>query len=458
VRDLINAAERSIFTHRLLLDGQRVLVAVSGGLDSTVLLDVLHRLSKRRGWALVVAHFNHRLRKGEADADERFVKQLSRVLGLPFVGGRGNVLRFARTTGLSLEMAARQLRHEFLAKAAREHGINVVTTAHHADDQVELFLLRLLRGSGGGLSGMSWDNPSSADDAIRLVRPFLDQPKEALCRHAKCHALEFREDASNQSMEISRNRVRHELVPLLRKYEPAFAANVLRTMEIIGANEDFAKAEAKKWLKRTRRLRLTELSPAVQRQIIRTQLLEMRIIPGFEVVESLRGSPGRAVTVPPGRSISCDKNGVLRETLPNSGGFNRTQVTLDVRERAGRAKFNGLVFEWRILSRSPRRLLSTSRASRREWFDAGRVGDKVVLRHWLPGDRFQPIGMTRTVKLQDLFTNQKIPRERRMNSVVATTGSGEIFWVEGLRIGEEFKLRAETRRRLKWSWSQRKLD
>jgi tRNA(Ile)-lysidine synthase len=355
-------------------------------------------------------------------------------------------------------MAGRQLRHEFLAKTSREIGIPVVATAHHADDQVELLLLRLLRGGGAGLSGMPWSNPSPADDSVRIVRPFLDQPKDILTHYAKTHELEFREDASNQSTDILRNRIRHELVPLMRTYELAFSTNALRTMEIIGTNEDFIKGKAVEWRKRRRKPSFLNLNPAVQRQIVRLQLLEMGIIPGFEIVEALRQWPDRAVTVRPRRSIACNRDGIVADSLTGSINFNPRQLGLKMSKPRGRAEFNGLTFNWQIHIGGSVRPRCQRGMSMCEWFDAGRVGDRVILRHWQPGDRFQPIGMCKAVKLQDLFTNQKVPRKKRVTLVVATTWSGAIFWVEGLRIGEEFKLRTDTTRTLRWRWSPRKGD
>jgi len=155
VSELLQQVERQIQNHRLLKRGQKILVAVSGGLDSMVLLHCLQALSAKRRWKLAVAHFNHQLRGRSSDADETLVRQTASALKLPFVAGSANVQAFAAKSKLSVEMAARKLRHEFFARVARERHIQVVALAHHADDQVELFFLRLLRGAGGeGVAGM----------------------------------------------------------------------------------------------------------------------------------------------------------------------------------------------------------------------------------------------------------------------------------------------------------------
>src|SRR5947209_6211681 len=161
VSDFIGRIEQSIIDKRLFRHGQRILVAVSGGLDSMTLLQLLCRFSKTHGWKLVVAHFNHQLRGRSSDADERLVRETAERLGILFVAGRANVKQFSQKHKLSLEMAARRLRHEFLAGVARKKRIPAIALGHHADDQVELFFLRLLRGAGSeGLAGMKWRTAS----------------------------------------------------------------------------------------------------------------------------------------------------------------------------------------------------------------------------------------------------------------------------------------------------------
>jgi len=223
VNSLLGQVQESIARRRLFRRGQSILVAVSGGADSMALLHVLHGLAARNRWRLTVAHFNHGLRGRSSDADGRLVARTAKKLGLPFVSERADVRQFASAHKLSIEMAARKVRHDFLARAAARRRISSVALAHHADDQLELFFLRLLRGSGGeGLAGMKWRNPSPSSPKIELIRPLLDQPKSALKSFAAEMKIPFREDATNALLEIQRNRIRHELLPLLReKYQPA---------------------------------------------------------------------------------------------------------------------------------------------------------------------------------------------------------------------------------------------
>jgi tRNA(Ile)-lysidine synthase len=433
---------------KLLPRGQGILVAVSGGVDSMVLLHVLHRLAPARGWRLAVAHFNHQLRGRSSDADERLVRDTARRLGLPFEAGRADVRARARAKKLSVEMAARELRHDFLARAARRRKLGAVALAHHADDQVELFFLRLLRGSAGGLAGMKWISPSPAHAALRLVRPLLEVAKADLNQYARENKIAFREDASNRSPDFLRNRIRAELLPLLRgQYQPALDRTVLRTMEIVGAEAELAGE-----LARAARKPFARLPVAVQRRRLQRQLDEQGVAVDFDLVEQLRIEAGREVTVGPNLQVWRDAAGTVqsrRGPAPEPPQFQAGARKVELK-KSGLADFGGRHFTWEIGAQV--RFRRPVPAAGREWFDADRVGGRVVLRHWRAGDRFQPIGMQSSVKLQDLFVNQKVPRAERHRRVVAATAAGVVFWVEGLRLGEAFKLRPQTRRRLRWEW------
>lgn len=468
--DLVEASARE---HSLLRDRQRILVAVSGGVDSMVLLDVLHELSRAHHWRLILAHFNHQLRGRSSDADERFVGRAARDLGLPIIVDRGDVRGYSREQKVSLEMAARELRHEFLARAARRARCAAIALAHHADDQVELFFLRLLRGSSGsGLGGMKWISASPANPAVTLVRPMLGIPKDQLLGYAREKGIRFREDRSNASLDIQRNRLRHELLPLLRRgYQPALTRTILRLMELTGKDAEAVSQTAEEWLRHSGAGRgnkaqargegattgplkgFIDLPIAVQRRCIQAQLYTMGVEPDFESIEYLRLQPGRPITIPGGElRVARGTDGLLYQPAGAAPQFRTALSDVQFNGDKGAAIFDNVRIKWRI---SQKRLRASIKAKPgQEKFDAAAVGSRVVLRHWKPGDRFQPIGMRRSVKLQDLFTNLKVPRDERRKRVVAATAAGEIFWVEGVRISERYKLERNTRQCLHWSWQR----
>ena len=422
-----------------------------------ILLHLLHRFSDARDWKLVVAHFNHQLRGRQSDSDERFVQRAATALDLKVVSGGGDVKAFQQKHKISLEMAARKMRHDFLARTARQWDITTIALGHHADDQVELFFLRLLRGSGGtGLAGMEWKTQSSSDPEVTLVRPLLGQAKRDLESFAKREQVPFRKDSTNDLLEILRNRIRHELVPLLvRDYQPALLKTTLRSMDVLGANADCVTQFSQQWLQKERRPHFDRLPVAVQRESLHLQLMRLPIETGFDLIERLRCSPEHNISVNANSVVFRDHAGRIhhKEIIPCD--FNTNQAILDLSERHGKTVFETMEVMWRIgLREGPYRDIPKRGASC-EHFDADKVGSVIILRHWQPGDRFRPIGLKSAVKLQDLFMNQKVPRPKRHKIVVGATTQNEVFWVEGLRISESFKLDKGTLRSLKWKWRRR---
>lgn len=449
--DLVAQVRESISRQGLIAPGARLLVAVSAGVDSMVLLEILHRLAPRHHWILVVGHLNHRLRARSSDADERLVRDTARHLGWRCVTARANVRQFAARKKISMEMAARELRHRFLARAAGRCGAKWIATAHHADDQVELFFLRLLRGAGTqGLGGMKWSTPSPATPEVQIVRPLLNIPKSELARYARSEGVAFREDATNRSTDILRNRIRHELLPLLaRRFQPALAKVILRQMKMIRDEAEAQDEAASAWLKGKRRAAFETTPVALQRRVLYRQALQLGAAADFELIEKLRRQSETPVLISPRLALVRNRHGQLRRHQPREHPFVPARQRVKLKDGVNAGKFNGIVWQakatrWR--GRLPPRQAAT------EWFDAERIGQNVILRHWRSGDRFQPIGMSQPVKLQDLFTNLKVPAASRRQRVVATTATGELWWVEGLRIAERFKIRPQTRRALKWKW------
>ena len=458
VSELLRRIQEIIRAKRLFGKGYGILIAVSGGQDSMALLHLLKSMAPRRDWRLVVAHFNHQLRGRSSDADERFVERETGRLGLEFVVGRKNVRAHAAAGKLSIEMAARELRHQFLAREAARRKIRVVALAHHADDQVENFFLRLLRGSGGeGLAGMKWKNESPANPDILLVRPLLGESKAELITWATKEGIGHRQDRTNARLEPKRNRIRHELLPLLtREYQPALSRIILRLMEILGAEAEFLNVAANGWLKSNRRGKFEALPVALQRRCLQMELLRNRVPTSFEIIELLREIENRPVSVDSDISVQRDSRGRIHLFRRETGavGFNGAQVCQELAGGAGEFGFENVIFRWETAPARRGTLSALKMPVNCEQFDADKVGGTIRLRHWQPGDRFQPIGMAKAVKLQDLFTNQRVPREKRKILVVGTTESGELFWVEGLRMAERFKLDKSTLRRLKWHWKR----
>lgn len=253
----------------------RILVAVSGGADSTALLDALVRWKKADH--LFIAHLNHQLRGAESDADETYVQAWAARLALPVFLARENVSRLATQEKKNLEATARRIRYEFLLRTANECQANVIVTAHTRNDQVETVLLRLLRGtSAAGLQGIH--ATMELAPTVRLVRPMLDITRAEVLEYCTKYQLAFCHDSSNLSLDFTRNRIRQELLPLLATYNPAIEATLLRFAAQCSEDDEQLQAEARKWVQTLadgsslKFKPLLELSPAVRRRVLRQWL------------------------------------------------------------------------------------------------------------------------------------------------------------------------------------------
>lgn len=444
--ELVPRLLRNLERHQLRPRDGRLLVAVSGGLDSMVLLRCLAQLAPKLELTLRIAHADHQLRGAESDQDAASVATAASQLGLPLVTRKLAVRSRKDGSPESLEMVARRLRHRFLVEEAQSGGESTVALGHQADDQAELVLLRLLRGAGSdGLGGMNWCDPSPADSRIRLIRPLLDCSRAELRQAATDLGVAFREDTSNQDPRFLRNRIRHELLPYLeREFNPQLRRVLQRTADILGAEATWLAEEVKSWRADPQARPFAELPVALQRAILRQQLWEWGQEGDFETIEKLRDSIPS--TQSSALTLTRDSDGFLRSISPPPSF--QTEERSVVLAGPKRVRFGGAEL---ILKRS-RKAPAATPAYSQETFDVKKVGSVVVLRHWRPGDRFQPLGFRQSSKVQNLFVNRKIPSDQRRAAVVATTSAGVLFWVEGLPPGEAFKLGPETGEVLTLKW------
>lgn len=268
----------------LLAQGDAVLAAVSGGADSVALVHMLARLSAALDFSLAVAHLNHCLRGMESDEDQTFVEDLSKSLGLCCHSRSIDVKAYGKENSLSLEEAARNARYGFLFETAALHGFNKIATAHHADDNAELFLMNLFRGSG--LTGLKTMGPIGHHG--RVIRPLIETDKETLLAYITDNALAFRTDSSNADTSFLRNRIRHELLPLLdTQYRKGIGRTLTRTARILGddelfLNETVASLFEKALVGETKNSVIlsisafSEVSIAARRRIVRTAMLRVK--------------------------------------------------------------------------------------------------------------------------------------------------------------------------------------
>jgi tRNA(Ile)-lysidine synthase len=297
----------------------------------------------------------------------------------------------------------------------------------------------------------------------------LDRSRGELQNFAQAEKIVHREDQSNAQLDYRRNRIRRELLPRLQhEYQSALREIVLRQMEILGAEHEVIGQLAQDWLEGKRAQTFAHLPVAVQRECLQRELIRCGIDPRFELIETLRKFPDQAVTAAAGLTVKREASGGLRlEHLPArrdsfgdkpgpraadsngpSGAAEGIQVELALPQ--GQLQYDGLRIDWTVQPHHGE--IPVQGLPGIERFDADKVGRSISLRHWRAGDRFQPSGMPWPVKLQDCFTNLKVPRSERHRRVIALAASGELFWVQGLRLAERFKLDKGTVNCLIWRW------
>jgi tRNA(Ile)-lysidine synthase len=438
-------------THRMLEDGRRVLVALSGGPDSVALVHLMRALEARAELSVAgVAHFNHRLRAA-ADEDEQFCRELASELGLALEAGSGDVRASARQHGRSIEDAARALRYGFLHDAAERLGADVIAVGHSLDDQAETFLLRLIRGAGPrGLAGIR-------PRAGRVIRPLLDISRDDLRRYASVHGLRFREDETNADRSIPRNRVRHELMPLLREYSPAIERVLAREAGIAREDEDRLQQEAIELAgsivlrgKRGIELdveRLRSAPPALASRVVRLALEQGA--PGrffgagdVERVLTMAGDSRPIALDLPGQTASRVGDRIVLGAPAEAAFSNSFRFPLSIPGEV-------MLTDWSVSAETLEVGSAPGSWSRRRPEETAAVATVAIDALRLPlsvrnrrrGDRFRPLGMGgKTRKLQDFLVDRKVARADRDGLPLVVDREERIVWVVGHAVGEEFRV------------------
>ncbi|HUI43544.1 MAG TPA: tRNA lysidine(34) synthetase TilS [Terriglobia bacterium] len=444
---------------RLFHAGERVGVAVSGGQDSMLLLAFMCEQARERGLQLAVVHFNHHLRGSESNEDERFVQEQARRLGLEYIGAGADVARRARERKRNLEATARDLRYAFFFSLLRQRQLDKIATAHTANDQAETVLLRLVRGAGTrGLGGI---HPVLAAAPGSVVRPFLDLTRDEVEAEVARRGLAFRVDSSNQDPRLRRNRMRHQVLPLLeREFNPqvvrALAGFADRARDDEALLEGLARERALPFLVRDEAwlkipcARLDEFPPALARRVLRRMVLEAPRTSGvkpavassaavaYTGIEVLRRfareqQSGKRLLLPGGVEARKEFEWLMVGRKPSSGGSEgrsegfayavRPPAEIDIPELRLRLRFG--LGDMRDAERAEPGYTILERV----WLDPGCL-EAAILRNWRPGDRLRLAGSEKPVKLKDLFQRRRVPlRERRHWPLLECAGG--IVWARG---------------------------
>lgn len=441
---LISRVERTVRRHRLFLPGDTLVLGLSGGADSTALLDLLTRLS---GYNihLIAAHLNHNLRGVESDADEDFCRDLVSSYAIPFESRRVDVTKTAADSRMNLEDAGRRARIEFFDELRAKYDAAAVILAHHADDQAETVLMRLLRGSGmTGLSGMAYRN------ARGYVRPLLDITRSEIEQYLLERGLRWREDSSNSETAYLRNRIRHQLLPRLEEYNPAIRSCLAATASILNDDEALLNELTERAFSETCRIgegkavccigQLRSLSPALRRRVLRHAF---KLVAGtlegvsrrhIDAVCDLLDSdrPNSKVALPQGVAAVREYESLLLLPAGTATGVS-----------AGGAEPGLLITgpgNYQLPSGGSISIEFSGPAlfppaGGSAFLDPASTPFPWLVRTFRPGDRIVPLGMSGRKKVKDVFIDRKIPLSERRCTPLLFCGD-ELIWIAGICVSE----------------------
>jgi tRNA(Ile)-lysidine synthase len=459
---LSDTARRTIRRNQLLQPGARALVALSGGADSVALLLALCEMAAADNFKVVgAAHLNHQLRGIDAEEDEAFCRRLAAACAVPLDVERIDVAHLARESGTSIEHAAHAARHDFFARAAARLGASTVAVGHTLDDQAETFLLRLLRGAGPrGLGGM---HPRSG----LVIRPFIECTRAEIRAFLELRSAEFREDASNADLDIPRNRIRHELIPYLRqRFSPRISEVLHREAEIARDDSEFlehtASAAARTLVTETPdgieidASGLIAQPRAIAHRVVRLaqQMASGGRFMGFDATEAVLALAVSNALGPldlPGHRVNRRGGRIV---LTKSHGRPKRRLRADFTYELGLPGLVGVPEAGCAISACTESLASGESAASR-WalasrgdqvvIEAGRLVRPLTVRNRRPGDRFRPLGLRGHKKLQDFFVDAKVRRNDRDTVPLVVDSAGQIVWVAGHAVAEDFRVTDRTR-------------
>lgn len=436
-------AREGLFTH-----DDRLLLAVSGGVDSMVLMSLVHEA----GYRFAVAHCNFHLRGAESDGDELLVEDEVRKLGVPYYLANFDTYGEVAATGESIEMAARRLRYAWFDQLCEGHGYSKVVIAHHGDDSIETLFINMLRGTGvRGLTGIASRNG-------RIVRPLLFATREEILSYAQQKGVPFREDSSNMSMKHLRNRVRHEVVPMLKTINPQFAPIMQRNMTQLLQAQNFIDAS----IKLIERSIVTEsrgvctinvaaIDSALPRNFVIYEILSSRF--GFrrDVVGGICAALDDAVS---GRRFYA--HGMVavvdREQIIIMPAQEDCREEIAVAQGEDIANIGSVSFGFDTVHREAISILN--QGAEVALLDADKLRFPLVIRRWRDGDAMVPLGMTGRKKISDMLVDSKASLVDKREQYVVVSGN-DIVWLVGRRIDNRYAISNNTSRVLRISVARR---
>lgn len=452
---LIEKVKETIKKYHILSPGDTVVVAVSGGPDSVCLLSVLHALAKGLDLTLHVAHLDHRFRREGSAEDAQFVETFAQGLGLTATVESRDVPAYCAERGLSAQAGAREVRYAFLQQCATAAGARRIALGHTANDQAETLLMRLVRGAG--ISGLSGIPPVREN----IIRPLIDVTREEVLAYLKECGQNFVTDPSNGKPIYTRNRVRHEVLPVLERFNPRIIETLATAADLLRDENEAVEAALPGIMQlvvrregeavRIRREEFNRLLPALRRRVLRKSI---ELVAGDDAVDHswirteetlgfmAEARSGRSMEVPGGLLLEREYDDfVIRAREQETVFCVPLAVPGETAVPAAR-----LVIKTAFLDALPDPGADGGNYLWQAVFDYDKMSLPLYLRNRRPGDRFCPAGMGgRSKKLQDYFVDEKVPQIRR-NAAPLLATEQDVVWIVGMRTDGRFLPGPETKK------------
>lgn len=438
--------------YHLWSPGDCIVVAVSGGPDSMALLYILNELSKSKdlGLKIVCAHVNHGLRGEESNREAEFVRNQSEHWGIPFELGLFDIPSYMRQSGKGLQLAAREKRYEFLHDVASRYSATSIALAHHANDQAETVMMRILRGSGpSGLAGMKLKR---TDKKVELVRPLLRIYKDQLVQACTTMGIPYVVDSSNLLPKYARNAIRLDVLPFLGQYNEQITDSLNRIAEVIGEEDDYMQHEAESiytalvykhdGLQAFQISSFITLHPALQRRLIKLILnyLPLSSDEGdFVKIEAIRKGAVQdqptTWSIDLGSGLRCLREYDTIRFVPVQAESQIPHYTYVVEHFPAELfiKDTGRTIRFTRLDANPGLFKSEATGNEEATFDTEELVYPLIVRSRLPGDIMKVMGLNGSKKVKDIFIDEKIPPSLRSQIPIVTDANGRILWIPGIR-------------------------
>ncbi len=435
---MIDKFLENISAKQLFEPHQKVLLAVSGGIDSMVML----YLFEKSGFDYGIVHCNFQLRGDESDGDEEFVKRQVSIHGVPSHFKRFDTDEYAQLNGISIEMAARELRYEYFEKIRTEYQYDFIATAHHLDDLIETFFLNLTRKTGiKGLTGIK-------DKTGRIIRPVLFASREEIQNYAAKNYIEFREDSTNSEVVYQRNFLRHRILPLFTELNPSFKKNILASIENLKDAENVYSGYFETEKKLVTEIATDSLIIDIEKLIksAHPKLLLLEILTEYnfnssvvdEVFQSLHGEPGKQFYSKTHRLVKDREKFFI---MPVEEKQNKIYY-IEADDIELFAPF------YISVEKLPAKDFKIRKEQSIACLDLDKLEFPLLIRKWQEGDYFQPLGMNGFKKLSDFFIDEKVPVHQKQNTWLLCSGE-KIVWVMGMRIDNRYKITFQTKKVIK---------